>query len=92
MGENELPVLLAKTCHHESEHVEECSEEQEISRTVVVEEKTDDGPRQEHYEYLTGRNPSYGRGRVLAELVCLVIALEDTDAVQPSKRAEKTAE
>lgn len=52
LSKDELPVFFAKTGHHDTEDVEKGTKEQEISWTVVIVNKADDGSREKHDKYL----------------------------------------
>ena len=65
--------------------MEECPSEKEVSRTIVVENLAHERTCSQHEEDLERRNPSDLRWRVLPKLMCLVIVLEDSDAINPAE-------
>ena len=65
--------------------MEERPGEKEVMGTIVVENLAHERPSSQHEEDLKRRNPSDIRWRVLSKLMCLVIVLEDTDAIDPTE-------
>ena len=76
LSQNELPVLGAQRSHHDAKYVEEGAESQKILRASVIVDKSYDRPRKEHHEYLQRGYPGYCTGRIVAELVRLIVLLE----------------
>lgn len=59
---------------------------------MIIEEFADGEGEEEHGGCFCGGNPCDGRRAVSAELVCLVVVLEDADAGDPAEGAEEGEE
>lgn len=88
LRQENLPILLADTRHHDAKHMQEAPDQHQPSWTVAVVQHADDGTHAEDEEDLQGWDPGDGAGGVGGEQLGLVVGLEDADAVEPAEAGE----
>lgn len=80
LGQEELVVLGRQRCHHEPKDMQECADEDERRRAILVKQEADGRPQEKEPKDLERRDPCNDAAFVVFERAEFVITLKNADA------------